>query len=377
MNNKSKLVIIGPVFPYRGGISHHTTLLAENLRKANFDVTILSFKKQYPRWLYPGTSDKDTSDNPIEIDANFILEPFNVLSWFKIIMEIQKINPNLVIFQWWTTFWSFAYKFVCYFLIKKGFRLVFLIHNVLPHEKKIWDQILSKITLSSEIEYIVQSSGEQEKLNQILPGKKTYLVEHPIYKISQVNDIDSVAAKKILNIDFDNKILLFFGIIRSYKGLDMMIKSIVQIVSNYSKNIKLIIAGEFWEPIEDYENLIKSLLIGDYVKIYNKYIPNEEIPLFFSAADVFVAPYKDCTQSGAVKLAMGYGLPIVISPIVSDSIIDKYSNIWIMEDYNEDNLAKKIIEALENGQKISVNFEDQWQEMIKVIQKLVFEDTKK
>jgi len=365
-----KMVIIGPVYPYRGGISHHTTFLAENLRKAGVEVHILSFKRQYPLWLYPGSSDKDTSILPLKIDAKFLLDPFNPLSWIKTLSEIKNLKPNLVIFQWWTTFWVIAYKFLCLFLTKNKIKILFLIHNIFPHETRFWDPILVKLILTNNIEYIVQSSREKQKMKELLPRKDVYLVEHPIFNIQKENLINSKDAKEKLQIDSDIKVLLFFGIVRPYKGLELLIKSLKTIINDHSNNINLVIAGEFWEPVEKYFDLISNLSLERFVKIYNKYIPNEEIPIFFSAADVFVAPYKNGTQSGAVKLAMGYGLPLVITNVIKDESMEKLNNIWIAEENNEEKLVKNIILALNNGKKTSVHLDDKWNDMIKLIMEL-------
>lgn len=365
-----KLVIIGPVYPYRGGISHHTTFLTEKLRKAGAEVHIISFKKQYPRWLYPGTTDKDSSNLPLQIDANFLLDPLNPLSWIKTLSQIKNLKPNLVIFQWWTTFWAITYKFLCFFLTKNKIKIMFLIHNIFPHEAKFWDSILVKVILSNNFDYIVQSTREQQKMKELLPKKLTYLIEHPIYSIQKENLLKSEDAKEILQINPDIKMLLFFGIVRPYKGLDLLIKSLSTIIKDYSINIRLVIAGEFWEPVEKYLDLISNLSLERFVKIYNKYIPNEEIPIFFSAADVFVAPYKNGTQSGAVKLAMGYGLPLVITNAIKDESMEKLNNIWVVDEYNERLLAKNVILALNNGKKTSIQLDDQWNEMTKIIMKL-------
>ncbi|TLM99460.1 hypothetical protein FDZ73_21815 [bacterium] len=143
-----KIVLVGPVYPYRGGIAHYTTMLAKTLQDAGHDVKVISFKRQYPKWLYPGQSDRDPSGEPLTVPASYPLDPLYPWTWTRTVSSICRDKPDMVLFQWWTTFWAPAFAVVAAMLKRRRIRVGFLIHNVIPHEARPWDKILAKMALS-------------------------------------------------------------------------------------------------------------------------------------------------------------------------------------------------------------------------------------
>ncbi|GIV65412.1 MAG: glycosyl transferase family 1 [Bellilinea sp.] len=306
-----RIVLIGPVYPYRGGIAHYTTRLAQAIRESDHELLVLSFRRQYPRFLYPGKSDRDPSQDVERIEAEFLLDPLYPWTWQRAVNRIKEYAPGLVVIQWWTTFWAPAFWWLAREL-KSVCKVVFLIHNVLPHETRFFDPWLARWTLSQGGGFIVQAESQRKKLKELLPRAEPLLVEHPLYDQFADKRMDKSEARRRLGLPEDRPVLLFFGIVRPYKGLRNLIEALA-LVYQEGYSPLLVVAGEFWENVEDYQKRIKDLGLEDAVRIYNYYIPNEEVPVFFSAADVFVAPYTGGTQSGALKIAMAFGLPVVAS----------------------------------------------------------------
>jgi D-inositol-3-phosphate glycosyltransferase len=342
-----KVVLIGPVYPYRGGIAHYTTLLAQALRARNHEVLLISFRRQYPHWLYPGKSDRDPSRPAKPIEAEFILDPLSPSSWRQAWRRIVEFNPQLVVFNWWTTFWGPAFASLSGWLKKDGFPVTFLIHNVMPHEPKPWDRILARWALQSGSGYIVQSEGESQRLLELLPKAHVILTSHPIYDMFAGNRLEPQAARATLGLPRTGIVLLFFGIVRQYKGLSVLLQAMGQPELS-SLQPTLLVAGEFWEEKSRYLKQAQALGLSGQLRIEDRYIPDEEVPLFFSAADMLVAPYTGGTQSGAVKMAMGFGLPAVVSRHLVDDIILARSNetVFLADSGDPHNLARTISQAL-------------------------------
>lgn len=305
-----RVVIVGPVYPFRGGIAHHTALLAATLG-ADHEVTLVSFRRQYPGWLYPGKTDRDPSQAPFwPGKAEFLLDPLSPGTWRAALSRIMDLDPHLVILQWWTTFWSPAYAFLSRGLSRRGICCLFLIHNVLPHEERIWDRPLARLALRQGRGFIVHSQGERDRLLGLLPRSVVRVVPHPPYPMptDQVSDPDS--ARTALGLPTRVPLLLFFGIIRPYKGLGVLLEALARL-KRRGKEIHLVVAGEFWESPRRYRQNISRLQIHQLVHLHEGYVPNERAGLYFSAADALVAPHLSTTQSGAVAWALGSGLPVI------------------------------------------------------------------
>jgi glycosyltransferase involved in cell wall biosynthesis len=310
-----RITLIGPVYPFRGGIAHYTTLLAHALTEQHV-VQVVSFRRQYPSFLYPGVSDLDPSTDSLKFPATYLLDPIYPWTWFDTVNKVCRFNPDVVVIQWWTTFWGPSFGVLANRLMSDQKKVVFIIHNVLPHEPRFWDTWLTRWGLRCGYRYIVQTEQESKRLFKLLPHAKVELAPHPVYDMFSQQKITRADAIRKCNLPEDASILLFFGIVRPYKGLEYLFNA-VSILNKEGVNIFLVVAGEFWENESHYREMIKQLNIQDCVLIDNRYIPNEEIGLYFSAAHIFIAPYIQATQSGAVKMAMGFNLPIIISDKVA------------------------------------------------------------
>lgn len=314
-----RLALVGPVYPFRGGIAHYTTLLTTTLADLDHTVLLVSFRRQYPRWLFPGASDRDPSQAPLTMPtARYWLDSLNPLTWLTTFWRIRSFRPQRLVFQWWTSFW--APVWLTFALLNRLFLrvpLVMICHNVLPHDARAWTRWISWVVLRQADHFIVQTEQEAQRLRALLArsGKRldVQIVPHPAYRMFADQQQSQSAARRSLGLPLDAPVLLFFGIVRPYKGLRDLLFALPQIVQQHP-NLRLLIAGEFWEAKSDYWALIEQLHLTEHIQIDDRYIPNEEIGRYFSAADRLVAPYRRQTASGAVELAHGFGLPVIILP---------------------------------------------------------------
>ena len=289
--------------------------LAQALQNRGHEVTVISFKRQYPRWLFPGKSDRDPSRRPlIDISAEMILDSLWPPSWVQVARRIVHERPEVVVFQWWTTFWAPVWNVIHVALRvwRSSARIVYICHNVLPHETRPWDRWLAKMTLRWGERFIVQSAQEKERLLALLPLAESavQVVPHPVQKAFQHSRVTRSEARRVLNLADDAIVLLSFGIVRPYKGLEDLIRALPYVVRQEPR-VKLIVAGEFWEPVSKYQRLIAELGLQDHVYIDNRYIPDEEVPYYFAATDYFVASHRAVTGSSSIQVARGFGVPIM------------------------------------------------------------------
>jgi glycosyltransferase involved in cell wall biosynthesis len=338
------LTIIGPVYPYRGGIAHFTTLLAKKLQEQGHHIQIISFRRQYPKLFYPGKSDKDYSEGRLKVKAEYTLNPFNPISWAKTISNITKFYPDKVLIQWWTPFWALAFGFLSRRLRKIGFNVQYIIHNALPHEIKKFDKRLSMFALQGSNKYIVMSENEKEVLLKMaISSHEIVYCPLPLFSVFPITDMEKPEARKVFGLPLDKTMLLFFGIIRPYKGLVNLVDALGILKAQGYRDLVLVISGEFWTDKKKYLKEIDDLILHEQVKIFDKYISDEETSILFKAVDIFVAPYKTGTQSATIKTAMYFGLPMVITNCMADELSRAIPDYCLITD---DNSPEKLAEAI-------------------------------
>jgi glycosyltransferase involved in cell wall biosynthesis len=315
-----KVALIGPVYPYRGGIAHYTTMLCRVLREHGHEVLIISFKRQYPQWLFPGRSDKDPSNEPLMVeDAEYWIDSLNPMTWIRTHLRISGFRPDIVILQWWTTFWSPVWNFLA--LLNQLFLksiLVFICHNVFPHEVRFWDKWLTKITLRWGEYWIVSSLTEKKRLYSLGFNSRVEVVPLPVFNILIENRMTKKDARKELSLPVEAPVVLFFGIVREYKGLLDLIKA-MGFVRQQLGVVYLLVAGEFWVDRTPYISELKRLDLIETAIIDDRYIPNEEVAVYFSAADILVAPYRRKTGSAVIQLAHAFGIPVITTALGENS----------------------------------------------------------
>lgn len=368
MENKKKIVLIGPVYPYKGGISHYTGLMCRALRKEN-DVYMMSYKMQYPKLLFK-KEQRDYSNDTFKIDdTDFYINTANPLNWIATALKICKMRPDLVIIQWWHPYFA-----PCYWTIRKllgKIKTMFLCHNVFPHERFPMDRFLTKLVLANGDYFIVQSSQDEADLKTIKENAVYKKTVHPTYNAFMLQKLTMEEGRKQLGIDADEKVLLFFGFVREYKGLKHLLRAMPQVTSKLDK-VKLLVVGDFAGDKEDYLKIIDEQKINDFVDIYDGYIPDKEVEKFFEASDLIVLPYESATQSGIVQIAYGFEKPVIATNVggLPEVVLDDKTG-YVVEPKDSVQLAEKIVEffVLDKGNEFKKAIADEaekysWDRMV-------------
>ncbi len=305
-----KIAILSTAYPFRGGIAHFNGLLYSELIKEN-EVKIVTFKRQYPSILFPGKSQFEDEDEVEKIPGEALIDSINPLNWIKAGNKIKKEKPDLLIFKYWLPFFAPCFGTISRIVKRnKKTRILVICDNVLPHERRPGDKIFTKYFFKVVDYFIVLSDKVKDDLLLIRPNAKYKMLPHPIYS-NFGEPVEKKEAKKKLGLT-DKNLILFFGFIRDYKGLDVLLKAMSELKK---ENIKLIVAGEFYSDKGKYLNLINELEIKDKVYLYTDFIPTSEVKYYFSASDAVILPYKDATQSGIVQIAMNFRKPVIASNV--------------------------------------------------------------
>lgn len=311
-----KIAILSPFYPFRGGMAQFSGRLYEELSKTN-EVQLFNFTTLYPSFLFPGKTQYVTDDDSaVSVKSKRLLSSINPFSYYTTASAINKFSPDILIVPYWMSFLAPALGTVCRF-IKKKTKIIGLIHNAIPHEKRFFDRPFAKYFFSQCDGFVALSNLVRDDLKAIIPQKPVLVSPHPIYD-HYGNRIDRAEACLKLGVDKDKKILLFFGLIREYKGLDILIESMALLDNSY----QLVIAGECYGSFQDYLASIEASPLKNNIKVMQEYIPDEKVSLLFSAADVLVLPYRDATQSGVVAVAYQMETPLIATNVgaLGDSI---------------------------------------------------------
>jgi len=311
-----KIAILSPFYPYRGGIAQFSTHLYKELSKNN-EVKAFSFKKLYPDFLFPGKTQYVEDEDVVSvIDGERLLSSINPVSYKKTATEINKFAPDVLIVAYWMSFMAPALGSVCRFL-KKDIKIVALVHNAVSHEKTIFETPLAHYFFFSCDAFIVMSKTVEKDLLRIRPNAKIFLQPHPIYD-HYADKTDKRTAREKLNIDRDKRTLLFFGFIRDYKGLDILLEATKSLTDDY----QLIVAGETYGSFDKYRKLIDESSIKNNIHVFDQYISDERVSIIFSASDVLVLPYRSATQSGVISTAYQLEMPVIATDVgaIGDTI---------------------------------------------------------
>ena len=306
------IALIGPHPPFRGGIAHFTERVFSGLRDAGHEVIAITFSRLYPIRFFPGESQYEENDRGITT-AYPVLDSINPLSWSKTAKIIVDKRARTAIFMYWMPFFAPAYRAIARRLRKRGVRIIGVVHNVLPHERHIGDRFFSKRFIQSCDSVIVLSEGVRQDVRNLAPEINVRLQQHPIY--DQFGDaIEKTEARSRLNLDPECRVLLFFGFVRPYKGLDVLLESLYRVTQQYP-SITLLVAGEFYDDISSYQKQIARLGLRDNVRLEDRYISSGEVGSYFCAADVIVQPYLSATQSGVIPIARHFNKPVIATDV--------------------------------------------------------------
>ena len=370
---QKRIVLIGPVYPYKGGISHYTGSMYLALSK-EYEVTMISYSVQYIKLIYK-KEQKDYSNDILKIDdTHYWIHTMNPVNWFRVARQIRKIAPDLVIIQWWHPYFAPCYCVLTRLLGKQ--KVLFVCHNVFPHERFPLDKMLTKITLKRGNCFIVHSATDAEDLCSILPNPWYEQTVIPTYEVFRSGRVSREEARKDFVSDKEEKVLLFFGFVREYKGLHYLLNAMPLIRASVAR-IKLLIVGDFGseENKKRYVDIIAENGIGECIEIYDGYIPDGEIEKYFMASDLVVCPYISATQSGIVQLAYEFEKPVVVTGVggLPDVVTDGRTG-YVVKAEDAQALAEAVIRFFrenkgdifrENIQKEAERFG--WNKMSKII----------
>ncbi|MFC2106887.1 glycosyltransferase [Bacteroidota bacterium] len=380
MPGKRKVVILGSAYPLRGGgIATYNERLAKAFQDNGDDVTIYNFSLQYPGFLFPGKTQYSDEDPPEGLHIITKVNSVNPLNWVVVGNEIKNLKPDLLIVRYWLPFMAPCLGTICGKVRKnKHTKIIAITDNVIPHESRMGDKQFTRYFLKRVDGFITMSRSVLDDLNTFDKLKPRKFCAHPLYD----NFGESVIKKKAiesLGLDAEFKYLLFFGFIRDYKGLDLLLEALSD--ERLRKfPLKLIVAGEFYSDSKPYYNIIENNKIADLVIMKNEFIPNSDVYKYFCACDLVVQPYKDATQSGVTQVAYHFDKPMVVSNVGALPEMVPHNVAGYVVNPDKIEIANSIIDFFENKREEefvkNVKIEKKkysWENMISAINALVLE----
>jgi len=312
-----KIVLVSPAHPLRGGIAASSERLAQALQEAGHEVVVYSFRVQYPSFLFPGKSQFTDDPAPEGLHIETKINSINPLNWFFTGLSLARELPDRVVVRFWLPFMGpclGSVLRVARWFGRKGFRITALVDNIIPHEKRPGDHLFARYFVGACNDFVVMSRSVGEEIRSFLPAAKSNdrrvrFAPHPIYDNYGVA-VSQALARRELGVPANARTVLFFGFIRAYKGLDLLLKALAQ-----TTDIHAIIAGEPYEDWAAYQAIIDEKKLADRVHVFTDFIPAERVRYFFSAADLVVQPYKTATQSGISQIAYHFDKPMVVTAV--------------------------------------------------------------
>ncbi|MBL4651960.1 MAG: glycosyltransferase [Flavobacteriales bacterium] len=341
-------IIVGPAFPLRGGIANLNESLCKAFQDHGIESEIVSFSLQYPEFLFPGKTQFDESGKaPDNLKITPLISSVNPFSWGKTAKYILAQKPDFVVLRFWLPFMAPALGTIAKKLRKKGVKVIAITDNVIPHESKPGDHQLTKYFLKQCDAFVAMSKSVLEDIETFVVNPKTKFIPHPIYDIFG-KSVSKEKARTYLGIEQDEKVVLFFGFIRKYKGLDLLLEAFGKEVLR-SKNIKLIVAGEFYDDEKPYLDQIKNLGIEENVILKNDFIPSDEVKHYFCAADIVAQPYKSATQSGVTQIGYHFDKPMLVTNVGGLAEIIPHNKVGYVCDVDADSIANSLADFFENN----------------------------
>lgn len=310
-----KVVIVGSAYPLRGGLAAYNERLAREFQQLGWETVLYTFSLQYPSLLFPGKSQFSDSPPPLDLNITAKVNSINPINWLRVGQEIKKLQPDLLIMKFWLPFMGPCLGTIARIVRSNGStRCIAIIDNIIPHEKRPGDKWLAQYFAKAMHGFVYMSAAVGEDLKKFVKKEQpAQFVYHPIYD-NYGFPVSREEALHQLNLDPKYHYLLFFGFIRDYKGLDLLLKAMSQ-PGIREAGIKLIIAGEYYTAREPYDDLIKALNLADLIVDGSDFIPDEQVRYYFGAADLVVQPYKTATQSGISQVAYHFEKPMVVTAV--------------------------------------------------------------
>tara|TARA_B100000575_G_scaffold288199_1_gene287835 strand:- start:6925 stop:8073 length:1149 start_codon:yes stop_codon:yes gene_type:complete len=343
-------IIIGPAYPLRGGISESNDSLFDSFKSKGDDVRIISFSLQYPNLLFPGKNQYTKSNTKVS-NSTELINTLNPFSWIKVAIQINKIKPDYVIVRYWHPYFALCLGFICAIIKIFSIKVIAWVDNVHPHESFPLQKFLTNFFFSFCDSYLVMSSSVKDQLRSLVSKKKIRHVPHPIYNVFG-GELNKNKARELLKLETKSskKYLLFFGLIRKYKGLDLLLNAMAS-KQLRDLDLSLIVAGEFYGQKSHYVDLINKFKINNRVILYDYYIPNEMVPSLFCSADIVVQPYLNATQSGVSMIAYNFCKPMILTNVGGLSeYVDHKKNGYLIEP-NSIEIVNALVDFYKNNRE--------------------------
>lgn len=347
-----KIIIIGPAHPLRGGgMATFNERLAKAFQDRGHSVTIYTFSLQYPSFLFPGTKQLSDEPAPPGLKIKVMINSINPFNWLRVGRIIKKEKAELVIVRYWLPFMGPCFGTILRIVKRNRYsKLICIADNVIPHEKRFGDKAFTKYFVKPIDAFITMSEKVMADLRSF-SSKPTRLLSHPLYD-NFGEKISKAEARHKLGINADEPVVLFFGFIRKYKGLDMLLDAMKLIKDSESgSKIKLLIAGEFYDDRKAYEEQIKRLGIADRLILKTDFIPNSEVKYYMCAADVVIQPYRNATQSGVTPLAYHFEVPMIVTNVGGLPALVPNDKVGLVAEPNPSSIAEKILEYFSKGEQ--------------------------
>jgi len=304
-SRRPRVALVGPVVPYRGGIAQHTTMLHRALGEVCESLTV-SFVRQYPRWLYPGKTDRNEDAALYSIPSvEFLIDSLNPLTWEKAILRIEAFDPDIVVLPWWHVYWAPCFWWFARRLSSPHRELVFMVHNADDHESARWKQHLTQRVLSLGQRFLAHSTAEQRVLQLRLPGRKVDFLPMPVFDLFPARSSDPKPRRSRIE-------LLFFGFVRPYKGLDVLLRALALLKD---EDVFLTVVGENWQSADTFNDELSALGVEHMVEWVGRYVDDSEVAAYFERCDWVVLPYRSATGSAVIPLAYHFGRPVIASRV--------------------------------------------------------------
>ena len=343
-----RIIIVGTAFPYRGGLATYNERLAHEFVKQGHEVEIYTFTLQYPSFLFPGKTQFSDKPAPEELKITRRINSMNPLSWYKTGKEIKAKKPDKIIFCYWMAFIAPCFGYIARVAKSSTTKCIGLIHNMIPHEPTFLDKLFPNYFVKAMDGFVAMADSVVNDINTFdKSGKPKYVFPHPVYDLygSVMPRDESLDA---LQLEKGFRYILFFGFIRKYKGLDLLLEAFAdERLRNYP--VKLIIAGEFYESEEPYMELIKKRKLEDTVILRTGFIPDEDVKFYFNAPDIVAQTYRSATQSGVSQIAYNFEKPMLVTDVggLGEIIPHGKAGYVVQPEINE--IAEALIDFFENN----------------------------
>jgi glycosyltransferase involved in cell wall biosynthesis len=322
-----KILLFGPAYPLRGGMAHFIALLYTNLAQRGHEVEIINFKRQYPKILFPGKTQEESGEAGLPVPSTVLIDSINPFNWILQGLKLRNRNADLVISTFWLPFLAPSSGTIHALLRNKKTKTLTILHNLIPHEKRPGDMLFTRWLIRFTDYFIAQSASVEKDLQHLVPNARYKRVALPMFSLFK-DRIPKTEARKILGVN-DEKVILFFGYIRPYKGLHVLIDAMK--ILKGKMNVRLLVCGEFYGDEEKYREHMKEAGVEDGTTVISDYIPNESVHLYFSAADVVVQPYLSATQSAIAQIAYFFSSPIIATNVgaLPEVIVNEKSGLIV------------------------------------------------